>query len=76
MKVKEKTEEVLTTTKRVVTNAETFVQAAALLGTAGFSYYALPKVNLAEPVQWFITFSLVVIGLRGFYEMFKFLDKK
>lgn len=75
MKVKDKATEVVTTTKRVVGNAEHFVQAASLLTVAAFSYQQLPHANLPSAVQVLITVALVVIGLRGAYELFRFLDK-
>lgn len=62
------------TSKRIAANAEQFVQAASLLTIAVFSYWALHQLKLAEPAQWAITAALVVIGLRGAYEMIKFLD--
>lgn len=75
MKVKEKTNEVVTTTKRVISNGESFIQAVSLLVIAGFSYWALHQIKVAEPLQWVVTAALVVIGLRGLFEFFKFLDR-
>lgn len=75
MKVKEKTAEVITTSKRVISNGESFVQAVSLLIVAAFSYHALHQIKVAEALQWVVTVALVVIGLRGFFELIKFLDK-
>lgn len=76
MKLKEKTTEVFTTTKRVIANAEHFVQAASLLAVSVFSYTQLKEANLPSTAQVLMTVALVVIGLRGTYELFRFLDKK
>jgi hypothetical protein len=75
MKVKESATQVLSTTKRVISNGETFIQAVSLLVIASWSYHTLHQVKVAEAVQWVVTVALVVIALRGFYELFKFLDK-
>lgn len=75
MKVKEKTTEIVTTAKRVINNAETFIQATALLSLVVFSYSQLDEANLPVWGQWFITAALVIVGLRGVYEYYKFLDK-
>lgn len=74
MKTKQKVTETVNTTKRVVENAEKFVQAIALLVLVGFSYSNLHKVNLSEAYQWVITGALVIVGLRAFVELVKFLD--
>ena len=75
MSIKQKAVEVTTTTKRVITNGETFIQAVSLLTVAAFSYWSLHQIKVAEPLQWVVTAALVIIGLRGFYEFVKFLDK-
>lgn len=75
MSVKKKATEVATTTKRVSGNLEQFVQAVSLLTVAVFSYYATKELDLNQAVEIFVTGSLVVIGLRGCFEFFKFLDK-
>lgn len=72
---KAKAEQVLSTSKRVIRNSEQFVQAVSLLTVAAFSYNQLHTANLSEPLQWVITGALAVIGLRGAYELFRFLDK-
>jgi hypothetical protein len=76
MKVKETVNQTVDTTKRVASNSEQFVQAVALLVTASFSYWALSRVEVGDVAKWVVTGSLVVIGLRGAYELFRFLDKK
>lgn len=74
-KVKESVANATQTTKRVATNGEQFVQAVALLIVAGFSYYALQQLEVGEYSELTVTVALVVIGLRGFVELFRFLDK-
>lgn len=76
MKVKEEANKAFTSAKRVVLNAEQFIQAVSLLTVAAFSYYSLGRIELDTYAHYLITFALVVIGLRGFYEMVKFLDKE
>lgn len=79
MKVKEakkSIQEFWESSKRVALNAEHFVQAVSLLATAGFSFYARDKVELDAYAYYFITVALVVIGLRGTYELLKFLNKE
>lgn len=76
MKVKERAEEVLTTSKRVALNADNFVQATALVALVGFSYVQLPKANLPVWGQWVITAALVIVGLRAAWEYYRFFDRK
>lgn len=76
MTVKAKATEVALTTKRVATNAEQFVQAVSLLTIAGFSYHAINEIALSKPAYYTVYAALVVIGVRGAIELFKFLDKK
>lgn len=79
MKVKEvKTyvSDVAKSGKRVVLNTEHFIQAVSLLTTAGFTFYARDKVELDKYAYYLITFALVVIGLRGTFELIKFLNKE
>lgn len=76
MPIKKKTTEFTATAKRIFDNFEQFVQAVALLTVATFSYYATKQLALNEFVEIFVTVALAVIGLRGAYEFFRFLDKK
>lgn len=75
MNVRNRTTLAVAHTKRVADSLEQFVQAVALLTVASFSYYATRQLNLNEFVEIFVTGALVVIGLRGFIEFIKFLDK-
>lgn len=77
-KVKNSVKKTTATSKRVVSNAEQFVQASALLTIASFSYWAIQQseLKLAKPVYWAVLVALIVVGLRGAYELVKFLDKK
>lgn len=76
--MKDKIKKTKDTSKRVVTNAEQFVQAVALLTIASFSYWAIQQsaLKLAKPVYWAVLAALIVVGLRGAYELVRFLDKK
>lgn len=64
------------TSKRVFSNAEQFIMAVALLIVAISAYDYQRQVQLAEPVRIVVLVSLVIIGLRGMYELVKFLDKE
>lgn len=75
MKVKQDVKKVTQSTKRVLSNGEQFIQATALLITAGFAYNQLHAHKFDVAIQWVVTASLVVIGLRGAYELIKFLDR-
>lgn len=75
MKVKQEATKVAKSTQRVVRNSEQFIQAVSLLIVAGFSYSQLHEHKFDVVVQWVVTVALVVIGLRGFYELVKFLDR-
>jgi hypothetical protein len=63
-------------TKRIIQNAEQFVQAVSLLVVAGFSYYAQSRVGLSNPARLAVIVALVIIGLRGAVEFINFLNKK
>ncbi len=76
MSIKDKATTTVSSTKRVVTNAEQFVQAAALLTVAGFSYWALTQIHVPRVLYWVVLSAVVIIGLRGAVEVIKFLDKK
>lgn len=77
MSIKTKASTAVVTSKRIASNGESLVQAISLLVVAGFSYWALHQIQtIPELAQWVVTGALVVIGLRGFYEFFKFLDKQ
>lgn len=75
-KFKLHTKQAVTSTKRVISNGEQFVQAVSLLTIAVFSYTQLHAHKFDAPVQWIVTVALVVIGVRGTYELIKFLDKE
>lgn len=75
MKVKETATQVADTSRRVVGNAEQLVQAAALLTIAGFSYWALQKIEVGQVAYWAVVAALIVVGLRGAVEVIRFLDK-
>ena len=63
-------------TVRIAMRGEQFVQAVSLLIVAGFSYYSLSHIQTTKPVYWTVFVALVIIGLRGFVEFIKFLDKE
>lgn len=73
--IKTKVTTLTTRIKRVIDNLEQFVQAASLLTVASYSYYATRELQLNTVVEVLVISALVVIGLRGAYEFFKFLDK-
>lgn len=75
-KVTTKVSTTFNTTKRIVQNAEQFVQAASLLTLVGFSFWATRQLKLNEALRIVVVTSLVVVGLRGMYEFVRFLDKK
>lgn len=75
MKVKQEANKVAKSTQRVIRNSESFGQAVSLLIVAAFSYSQLHNHTFHIAVQWVVTIALVVIGLRGTYELIKFLDK-
>lgn len=74
--MKDKVNKGYRTSKRVVSNGEQFVQAVSLLIVAAFSYNQLHSHKFHTAIVWTVTVALVVIGLRGFYELVKFLDKE
>lgn len=74
--MKDKLNKGFKTSKRVVSNGEQFVQAVSLLIVAVFSYTQLHEHKFHAAVQWTVTIALVVIGLRGAYELIRFLDKE
>lgn len=74
--MKDKIKESYSRGKRVVSNAEQFVQAVALLVVAGFSYNELRQEHLPTVVQYTVLAALVIIGLRGAIELIKFLDRE
>lgn len=59
--------------KQFKKNTEVFVQAVAMLILAGFAFYALRQLEVAEPVQWAVVTALVIIGLRGAVEFIRFM---
>ena len=75
MKVKQEASKVAKSTQRVVRNSEQFIQAVSLLTVAVFSYSQLHNHSFHIAVHWVVTFALAVIGIRGTYELIKFLDK-
>lgn len=70
MPIKKKAKEALTTTKRVASNVERFIQATALVITSVFSYQALQQIELNTVTYGAIFVSLVIIALRAAYEYF------
>ena len=62
--------------KRVFSNAEQFVQAIALLVVAVTTYLYQQQTALEQFERGVIVVSLAIIGLRGAYELLKFLDKE
>lgn len=74
--MKKQLQSTVKSTQRVAKNGETFIQATALLIVAGFSYYATRELNLNNALELIVVVSLVIIGLRGFYEFVKFLDRE
>ena len=76
MKIKQQAKSTAKSTQRVIRNGETFIQAVSLLVVASFSYYATRELNLNSALELVVVVALVVIGLRGFYEFVKFLDRE
>ena len=74
--IKQKTSKVVKTGKRVFSNAEQFVMAVALIIVAVAAYDYQSQVQLPEVVRVVVLVSLVIIGLRGMYELVKFLDRE
>lgn len=74
-KIKQKTHDVIASSKRVFSNAEQFVMAVALLVVAVSAYDYQRQVQLNDYARAVVVVSLVIIGLRGAYELIKFLDK-
>lgn len=74
-KAKAKVAETTKATGRVIKNAETFVQAVALLTLAGFAYVQLKTVE-NDVLYYAVLASLIVVGLRGAVEVIKFLNKE
>ena len=74
-KVKAKATETVQTTGRVVKNAENFVQAVSLLVLAGFAYSQLKEVS-NDVLYYAVLASLIIVGLRGSYEVIRFLNKE
>lgn len=74
--MKEKLNTVVKTTQRIVRNGEQFIQAVALLVVAGFSYYASSRLHLNAFTLTVVDIALIIIGVRGAFELVKFLDKE
>lgn len=74
-KVKAKAAETVQTTGRVVRNGENFVQAVALLILAGFAYVQVKEVT-NDVLYFAVLASLIIVGLRGSYEIIRFLNKE
>ena len=74
-KVKETVKNTVGTTSRVVRNGEHFVQAVALLVLAGFAYSQLEEVS-NDVLYYAVLASLIIVGLRGSYEVIRFLNKE
>ena len=73
--IKQKTSKVVKTGRRVFSNAEQFIMAVALIVVAVAAYDYQSQVQLPEAVRVVVLVSLVIIGLRGAYELIRFLDK-
>lgn len=76
MKVKQEATKVAQSGKRVISNGEQFIQAVSLLTVAVFSYTQLHEHSFHTAIQWVVTGALAVIGIRGAFELIKFLDKE
>ncbi len=74
-KVKAKTTQTVQSTARVIKNGEIFIQAVALLVLAGFAYIQLKEVT-NDVLYVAVLASLIIVGLRGSYEIIKFLNKE
>ena len=74
--MKDKANKLYTRGKRVFSNAEQFVMAVALIVVAVSAYDYQNQQPLSEYVRGVVVVSLVIIGLRGAYELVKFLDKE
>lgn len=74
--MKDKANKIYTRGKRVFSNAEQFVMAVALLIVAVAAYDYQRQVQLAEAMRVIVVVALVIIGLRGMYELVRFLDKE
>lgn len=74
-KVKKTVSETTKATGRVVRNGENFVQAVALLVLAGFAYVQVKDVT-NDVLYFAVLASLIIVGLRGTYEVIKFLNKE
>lgn len=73
--MKNKAKEVASTTKRVITNGEQFVQASALAVLAAFSIWALKQVHIHETLNAVVTVAVAITLIRAFVEYVKFLDR-
>lgn len=76
MKIKQEATNVLTRTKRILTNGEQFIQATALAIVTGFSVYASHKLHLGHVYSWVLAVAEAVVFVRAFVEYIKFLDKE
>lgn len=76
MKVKEQAKTTVETAGRVTKNAEELLQAAAMLATSGFAYWALTQLHVPKVSYYLVLAALIVQGLRGAYELGRFLNKK
>ena len=74
--MKDKLNKGVKSAKRIGSNSEQFVQAVSLLTVAVFSYTQLHAHKFNTAIVWVVTVALAVIGLRGAYELIKFLDKE
>lgn len=74
--MKKQVQSTVKTAQRVLKNGEAFIQATSLLIVAAFAYYATRELNLNSALELVVVVALVVIGLRGFYEFVKFLDRE
>lgn len=74
-RIKAKATETVQTTGRVIKNAEHFVQAVSLLVLAGFAYVQVKEVT-NDVLYVAVLASLIIVGLRGAYEVIRFLNKE
>ena len=73
-KVKAKVGETVSTTARVVKNAEQLVQSIALLVVAVFAYTEAKTIS-NDIWYYIVMFALIVVGVRATYEFLRFLNK-
>lgn len=73
-KAKETVKNTVSTTARVVKNAEQLIQSIALLVVAVFAYTEAKTIT-NDIWYYIVMFALIVVGVRATYEFLKFLNK-